>query len=122
MTTKDLFNLIRNTRKICVAYDEDDHLEVYGWDGVPCYNLYYGIDVLEYGALLETEGDPCTLGELEESDYDSARELAADVNAIIANDGPSYSEPINFEDFEYLMERLPIYGIDCESISETDEY
>ena len=71
------------------------------WNDDKEYNLYSGIDAVYGGWLLETEGEPLTLNDLEDANDDEGLELIAKINEIIADPNTSW-EPLTEEDEEYV--------------------
>lgn len=85
------------------------------------YNLYFGIDTLEGGWMITTEGDPRTADDFdaviddEKEFWQVAKEEKEKIEAIIS-DPRTPLEEITSEDIEYVNEWLDIWG--CEPIKE----
>ncbi|MDY5986573.1 MAG: hypothetical protein SPJ81_06380 [Lachnoclostridium sp.] len=71
------------------------------------YNLYVAVDAIYGEFILETEGDPTCLNELEDSD---CSDLIDAINSII-NDPATPWEVCNKDDEQYISECLNIWGI-----------
>lgn len=71
--------------------------------------LYYNIDSVSGGYILETGGDPTCLGELEDAQNDEADALIESISEII-NDPRTPWEPCTEEDEEYVNDWLRIWG------------
>ena len=72
------------------------------------FKLFAGISSVYGEFILETNGDPACLDELENSDSYDLIEL---INSII-NDTDTVWEPCDEEDEQYIAEWLEIWGID----------
>lgn len=69
--------------------------------------LYVGIDNIYGEFMLETEGDPTCLNELEDA---GCEELIETINNVIA-DPNTYWESCDDDDDQYIAEWLEIWGI-----------
>lgn len=98
--------------KKAIVYRNDIYPEAICGDAA--YELYFGIDTLEGGWMITTEGDPNTAYDFDEKEgwQDAQKEKAA-IEAIIA-DPRTPLEEITDEDIEYVNEWLGIWG--CEPI------
>lgn len=89
--------------------------------GDATYTLYFGIDTLEGGWMITSEGDPYTAYDFdsviddEKEFWQAAKREKEAIEAIIA-DPRTPLEEITDEDIEYVNEWLGIWG--CEPIEE----
>lgn len=72
--------------------------------------LFYGIESVYGGYILETGGDPTCLNELEDAQNDQADSLIESISDII-NDPRTPWEACDEEDEEYVKETLESLGI-----------
>ena len=74
------------------------------------YNLYIGVNEVYGEFILETEGDPTCLNELEDVGTPECEELIKKINNVIASSN-TYWEDLDEEDEEHISEWLNIWGI-----------
>lgn len=71
----------------------------------------YSVEDVYGEFVLETEGDPVTLNDLEESASDAdCKALIEAIRSVIADPG-TYWEPCSKEDEQYISDWLDIWGI-----------
>ena len=94
-------------KKTYVEFADDGKITAHALlSGKESFALYAGIDAVYGGWVLTSNGDPCTLNELENAD---SEEMIQSVNALLAD--PEIWEPCDDEDEAYISEWLGIWGI-----------
>ena len=97
-------------KKVYVQFSDDGHIILDRFDGNQSFPLYVGIEQIEGNWLLETNGNPITIVDLEE---ELDEECEANIESIqhIISDPTTPWEPCDEEDEAYVSEWLSIWGI-----------
>lgn len=98
---------LKEMKKTRVMLDENGHFSIYDFSGVESFNLYVGVPAVYGEYLVETSGDPITLGNLEDGGDENA---VADIAAILSAPATPW-EVCTEKDFEYVAEWLDVWGI-----------
>lgn len=97
-------------KKVYVQFSGDGNIILDRFDGNQKFTLYVGIEQIEGNWLLETNGYPITIVDLEE-DLDEECEAKIESIQHIISDPTTPWEPCDEEDEAYVSEWLSIWGI-----------
>lgn len=99
--------ILKEMKKTRVMLDENGHYSIYDFSGVESFHLYVGVNAVRGEYIVETSGDPITLGNLEDGGDENA---VADIAAILSDPATPW-DACTEKDFEYVAEWLDVWGI-----------
>lgn len=98
---------LKEMKKTRVMLAENGRFSIYDFSGVESFNLYVGVNAVDGEYMIETSGDPITLGNLEDGGDENA---VTDIAAILSDPATPW-EACADKDFEYVAEWLDLWGI-----------
>lgn len=97
-------------KKVYVQFSDDGNIILDRFDGNQNFALYVGIEQIEGNWLLETNGGPITIVDMEEDWYEECEAKIESIQEIITDPSTPW-EPCDEEDEAYVSEWLSIWGI-----------
>lgn len=97
-------------KKVYVQFSDDGHIILDRFDGNQKFALYVGIEQIEGNWLLETNGDPITIVDMEGAQDEECDASIESIRHIISDPTTPW-EACNEEDAEYVLDTLSAWGM-----------
>lgn len=97
-------------KKVYVQFSDDGHIILDRFDGNQKFALYVGIEQIDGNWLLETNGDPITIVDMEGAQDEECDASIESIRNIISDPTTPW-EACNEEDAEYVLDTLSAWGM-----------